>query len=83
MLGKINCWKENTVYMVYLANNKLRKLEHNAYWHTFSLAERTILSVDCLTNTHNTCNYNAKQKHLGCKKGETNQKQQLSDYTCD
>ena len=22
----------------------------------------------------------AKQKHLGCKKGETNQKQQLSDY---
>ena len=33
--------------------------------------------------------YNAKQKHLGCKKGEANQKQQLSDYksihsyTCD
>ena len=32
---------------------------------------------------------NAKQKHLGCKKGEANQKQQLSDYksmhsnTCD
>ena len=31
----------------------------------------------------------AKQKHLGCKKGEANQKQQLSDYesihsyTCD
>ena len=30
-----------------------------------------------------------KQKHLGCKKGEANQKQQLSDYkskhsyTCD
>ena len=24
--------------------------------------------------------YNAKQKHLGCKKGEANQKQQLSDY---
>ena len=23
---------------------------------------------------------NAKQKHLGCKKGEANQKQQLSDY---
>ena len=22
----------------------------------------------------------AKQKHLGCKKGEANQKQQLSDY---
>ena len=22
----------------------------------------------------------AKQKHLGCKKGEVNQKQQLSDY---
>ena len=35
------------------------------------------------------CKYNAKQKHLGCKKGEANQKQQLSDYksihsyTCD
>ena len=34
-------------------------------------------------------NDNAKQKHLGCKKGEANQKQQLSDYkythsyTCD
>ena len=32
---------------------------------------------------------NAEQKHLGCKKGEANQKQQLSDYeyihsyTCD
>ena len=25
-------------------------------------------------------NYYAKQKHLGCKKGEANQKQQLSDY---
>ena len=24
--------------------------------------------------------HNAKQKHLGCKKGEANQKQQLSDY---
>ena len=24
--------------------------------------------------------YNAKQKHLKCKKGEANQKQQLSDY---
>ena len=35
------------------------------------------------------CILNAKQKHLGCKKGEANQKQQLSDYkythsyTCD
>ena len=35
------------------------------------------------------CMNNAKQKHLGCKKGEANQKQQLSDYksihsyTCD
>ena len=26
---------------------------------------------------------NAKQKHLRCKKGKANQKQQLSDYTCD
>ena len=35
------------------------------------------------------CMHYAKQKHLGCKKGEANQKQQLSDYksihsyTCD
>ena len=34
-------------------------------------------------------NFDAKQKHLRCKKGEANQKQQLSDYksihsyTCD
>ena len=29
-------------------------------------------------------NLYAKQKHLGCeKKGEANQKQRLSDYTCD
>ena len=27
--------------------------------------------------------YYAKQKHLGCKKGEANQKQQSSDCTCD
>ena len=27
-----------------------------------------------------TCIIYAKQKQLGCKKGETNQKQQLSDY---
>ena len=28
------------------------------------------------------CKLNAKQKHLGCKKGKANQKQQLSDYRC-
>ena len=39
-------------------------------------------------SSHNVYIY-AKQKHLGCKKGEANQKQQLSDYksihsyTCD
>ena len=33
-------------------------------------------------DSHMCYNY-AKQKHLGCKKGEANQKQQLSDYTCD
>ena len=37
----------------------------------------------------NPSKFYAKQKHLGCKKGEANQKQQLSDYksihsyTCD
>ena len=36
-------------------------------------------------NCHHPCLYtfNAKQKHLGCKKGEANQKQQSSDDTCD
>ena len=28
------------------------------------------------------CLLYTKQKHLGCKKGEANQKQQLSDYRC-
>ena len=32
-----------------------------------------------MATTTPVCN-NAKQKHLGCKKGEANQKQQLSDY---
>ena len=42
-----------------------------------------------IKKVHSYCSYNsykslyAKQKHLGCKKGEANQKQQLSDYTCD
>ena len=30
--------------------------------------------------THVAMYIYAKQKHLGCKKGEVNQKQQLSDY---
>ena len=58
MLGKNNCWKENPVYVVYLVNIKLHILEHNANWHTFSLAERMIWSLDYLTNVHITCNYN-------------------------
>ena len=29
-----------------------------------------------------TGNIYTKQKHLGCKKGEANQKQQSSDYRC-
>ena len=47
----------------------------------------------CLVSQHlrssSQDNHYAKQKHLRCKKGEANQKQQLSDYksidnyTCD
>ena len=45
--------------------------------------------IATLLQSMNISNNNAKQKHLGCKKGEANQKQQLSDYksihsyTCD
>ena len=39
-------------------NIKLSELEHNINCQTFSLANRTMLSVDCLTNTHNTGDYN-------------------------
>ena len=40
---------------MYLANIKFSELQLNANWQTFSLVNRTILSVDCLTNAHNTC----------------------------
>ena len=46
-------------------------------------------SFTLLCKVHCRVISNAKQKHLGCKKGEANQKQQLSDYkythsyTCD
>ena len=39
-------------------------------------------SVDAGVQCSAPGNIDAKQKHLGCKKGEANQKQQLSDYRC-
>ena len=36
------------------------------------LATKVVHNIKGISNT--------KQKHLGCKKGEANQKQQLSDY---
>ena len=44
----------NTIYVIQLANNKFGILECKATWQSFSLADWVILSVDCLTNTHNT-----------------------------
>ena len=42
---------------------------------------KSILKSSNLLYGEGIANYiNAKQKHLGCKKGETNQKQQLSNY---
>ena len=38
-----------------------------------------IMQEDFTTAAVNQGKLNAKQKHLGCKKGKANQKQQLSD----
>ena len=46
------------IYTIHLVSIKFGELEHNANWRTFSLVNRMILSVDCLTNNHNTCDYN-------------------------
>ena len=40
---------------------------------------RNYCNVSCAVIT--AANINTKQKHLGCEKGEANQKQQLSDYS--
>ena len=47
----------NTVYTVYMVNIKLGELEHNVNWWTFSLANRMVLTVDCLINTDNLRDY--------------------------
>ena len=41
----------------------------------------SFLRLGHIANESHTCNCNAKQKYLGCKKGEANQNQQLSDYS--
>ena len=48
------------------------------------LADNTCNTTQCGTLLYSVAcvTFNAKQKHLGCKKGEANQKQQLSDYRC-
>ena len=47
-----------TLYVIHLVNIKFEELEHNANWWTFGLANKMPLSVDCLTNTHSTRDYN-------------------------
>ena len=48
------------------------------YYH-INITLHHILFITALTAM---CVYNTKQKHLGCKKGKANQKQQFSDYRC-
>ena len=43
-----------TVYTVHLMNIKIGKLECKANWQTFSLVNKAMLSVDSLSDTHNT-----------------------------
>ena len=58
-----------------------KRLSHNIQVYLVSYISSGALAI--------SINLNAKQKHLRCKKGEANQKQQLSDYksihsyTCD
>ena len=57
ILKCIHSSTDYTVYVVYSMNITLGKLEPIANWQIFSLVDWVILSVDCLTDTHNTCNY--------------------------
>ena len=41
-----------------------------------------LIILQNITNIYIYIYIYAKQKHLGCIKGEANQKQQLSDYRC-
>ena len=43
--------------MVKLITIKFGELECNVNWQAFSLGNRAILGIDCLANTHNTCDY--------------------------
>ena len=54
-----------------------------------TIQQPSIVGPSNMNVLNGSCKHYAKQKHLGCKKGEANQKQQLSDYksihsyTCD
>ena len=48
-----------------------------------SLRDTKSSKIGVMNVATNKCIYIAKQKHLGCIKGEANQKQQLSDHSCD
>ena len=78
------------IYSV-LRSSSLIKIKVNSQLEIFSIVNGqatislmyTVKMVKVKRNfsdkTHNR-KINAKQKHLGCKKGDANQKQQLSDY---
>ena len=55
--NSLKCKLINTVYTVYMVNIKLGELERNVNWWTFSLANRMVLTVDCLINTNNPRDY--------------------------
>ena len=55
MYSLIRCILMHTIYAVYLGDIKFSELASNANWWIYSVVKRTVLSVDYLTNTHNTC----------------------------
>ena len=65
---------QQTVQQVMLYINKMNKFFIAMINVTYKSTACTKVQVLVYTSI-----YYAKQKHLGCKKGEANQKQQLSD----
>ena len=50
--------------------------------YTCNISRNKVTFTAVLILIYRLASLYTKQKHLGCKKGEANQKQQLSDYRC-